>query len=185
MAHDTQHRTASDASNRSDNVLQLVSFRVGEEEFGLEILRVQEIIRFQQLTRVPNLPNFVEGVLNLRGKVIPVIGLRQRLGLERQSATKTTKIVVANVRNEVLGFVVDSVSEVLRISSDTVEAPPRLGEKGEGVNQYVLGIGKLDNRLLLLLDFDHLLSDEQRAEVTGFQTELPPTAEHIPSAEMN
>jgi purine-binding chemotaxis protein CheW len=155
------------SDSRSDEILQIVSFHVGSEEFGLDILKVQEIIRFQQLTRVPNMPSYVEGVLNLRGKVIPVVGLRQRIGLERQAPTPTTKIVVASVKSEVLGFVVDSVSEVLRINRSSVEPTPRLSQVSQ---KYVAGVGKLDNRLLLLLDLDQALSAEESsavAEVTN------------------
>jgi purine-binding chemotaxis protein CheW len=159
--------------SRSEEILQIVSFHVGSEEFGLDILKVQEIIRFQQLTRVPNMPAYVEGVLNLRGKVIPVIGLRQRIGLERQSPTAITKIVVASVKNEVLGFVVDSVSEVLRINSNSVEPTPRLGQVSQ---KYVAGVGKLDNRLLLLLDLDQLLSVEESTVVTEVAANVPNAA---------
>jgi len=150
------------SSATSSTMLQIVTFQVGTEIFGLDILKVHEIIRFQQLTRVPNLPDYVEGVLNLRGKVIPVVGLRQRIGLERKEPTTTTKIIVASVNNDVLGFMVDSVSEVLRINSDTVEPAPRLGDGGQ---KYVSGVGKLDNRLLLLLDLDKLLTDDENTAV--------------------
>ena len=136
-------------------LLQLVSFHVGGEEFGLNILRVQEIIRVQQLTRVPNSPDFVDGVINLRGKVIPVVALRKRFGLEDMPHDKQTRIVVIEVRGLILGFIVDSVSEVLRIPADTVEPPPRLGKVER---EYVSGVGKLDNRLLILLDVDRLMS---------------------------
>ena len=142
------------------DLLQLVSFHVGGEEFGLEILRVQEIIRVQQLTRVPNSPDYVDGVINLRGKVIPVISLRKRIGLEDLKHDKQTRIVVVEVRGTVLGFIVDSVSEVLRIPADTVEPPPRLGKVER---EYVSGVGKLDNRLLILLDIDRLMSDYEQA----------------------
>jgi purine-binding chemotaxis protein CheW len=145
-----------------DSLLQIVTFQVGTEVFALDILKVHEIIRFQQLTRVPNLPNYVEGVLNLRGKVIPVVGLRQRIGLERKEPTSTTKIIVASVKEDVLGFMVDSVSEVLRIGADTVEPAPRLGEGGQ---RYVSGVGKVNNQLLLLLDLDKLLNQDENTEV--------------------
>lgn len=141
-------------------LMQLVSFHVGGEEFGLDILRVQEIIRVQQLTRVPNSPDFVDGVINLRGKVIPVIALRKRIGLEDRPHDKQTRIVVVEVSGNVLGFIVDSVSEVLRIPADTVEPPPRLGKIER---EYVSGVGKLDNRLLILLDVDRLMSDSEQA----------------------
>jgi purine-binding chemotaxis protein CheW len=123
---------------------------------------VQEIIRIQALTRVPNSPDFVEGVINLRGKVIPVIALRKRFGLEELAYDKQTRIVVSETKGAVLGFIVDSVSEVLRIPADTVEPPPRLGKVER---EYVSGVGKLDDRLLILLDVDRMLSDSE--EVTS------------------
>jgi purine-binding chemotaxis protein CheW len=155
----TNGRSAVYAAS-SDELLQIVTFRVGNETFGLDILKVHEIIRFQPLTRVPNLPDYVEGVLNLRGKIIPVVSLRQRMGLEGREKDVSTKIVVASVKSEVLGLVVDSVSEVLRISSSTVEPTPRLGD---AAHKYVSGVGKLEDRILLLLDVDELLSDRVQA----------------------
>ncbi|MFZ0285789.1 MAG: chemotaxis protein CheW [Terriglobales bacterium] len=148
--------------------LQLVSFHVGGEEFCLDILQVQEIIRIQTLTRVPNSPDFVEGVINLRGKVIPVIALRKRFGLEELAHDKQTRIVVSETKGAVLGFIVDSVSEVLRIPADTVEPVPRLGKVER---EYVSGVGKLDSRLLILLDVDRMLSDsEEMISQTNLQT---------------
>ena len=157
---DSQH-------DAGEELLQLVSFHVGDEEFGLDILRVQEIIRIQPLTRVPNLPDYIDGVINLRGKVIPVIGLRKRLGLDKQAADKRTRIVVVDVHGQVLGFVVDSVSEVLRIHTDTVEPTPRLGKVDR---DYISGVGKLDTRLLLLLDLERLMSETEIAEATEGRT---------------
>ena len=145
-----------DSGQGHGDLLQLVSFHIGGEEFGLNILRVQEIIRIQQLTRVPNSPDYVDGVINLRGKVIPVVALRKRFGLENLAHDKQTRIVVVEVKGTVLGFIVDSVSEVLRIPANTVEPPPRLGKVER---EYVSGVGKLDNRLLILLDVDRLMSD--------------------------
>lgn len=139
-------------------LLQLVSFSVANEEYGLDILRVQEIIRTQQLTRVPNLPEYVEGVINLRGKVIPVIALRRRLGLEPMDSDKNTRIVVVDVHGQTVGFIVDAVSEVLRISSDTVEPTPRIGQVER---EYIAGVGKLDSRLLLMLDLERLMNQAE------------------------
>lgn len=147
-----------DSRQGHGDLLQLVGFHVGGEEFGLDILRVQEIIRIQALTRVPNSPDFVDGVINLRGKVIPVIALRKRFGLEALAHDKQTRIVVIEVKGTVLGFIVDSVSEVLRIPADTVEPPPRLGKVER---EYVSGVGKLDDRLLILIDVDRLMSDSE------------------------
>ena len=140
------------------DLLQLVSFRLGGEEYGLEILKVQEIIRMQELTRVPNSPPFVEGVINLRGRVIPVIGLRKRFGMPPRDHDHETRIVVVELGGDVLGFEVDSVSEVLRIPADTVEPPPRLSKHD---NEYVSGVGKLQGRLLLLLDVTRLMADSE------------------------
>lgn len=151
---------AQDKSSAVGSILQLVSFKIGNEEFGLDILKVQEIIRVRDLTRVPNMPGFVDGVINLRGQVIPVIGLRRRFGLDTSEADKRTRIVVAEVHGNVLGFVVDEVSEVLRISSDTVEPPPRLGNVDR---KYAQGIGKIQDRLLIVIDPSLLFDDGECA----------------------
>ena len=147
-------REHSNGSSRG--LLQLVGFRLQGEEYGLDILEVQEIIRMQNLTRVPNAPDFVEGVINLRGKVIPVVGLRKRFGLPPHEKTKDSRIVVVELKGDVLGFEVDSVSEVLRIPADTVEPAPRLSMRN---NEYISGVGKLEGRLLLLLDVNRLMTD--------------------------
>jgi purine-binding chemotaxis protein CheW len=139
----------------AEESLQIVSFRVGEEEFGLDILRVQEIIRNQHLTRVPNSPDFVDGVINLRGRVIPVIALRKRFGMGQQPQGGQSRIVVLEVQNMVLGFIVDSVPEVLRIASSAVVPPPRLGRVER---EYVSGVAKIDDRLLILLDVERLMT---------------------------
>ena len=141
-----------------------MSFKVGEEEFGIEILSVQEIIRLQELTRVPNSPEFVDGVINLRGKVIPVIALRKRFGLPQQAHDKETRIVVLETNSIVIGLVVDSVSEVLRIPADAVVPPPRLGTIEK---EFVSGVGKLDNRLLILLDLERIVSVPNLQEATA------------------
>jgi purine-binding chemotaxis protein CheW len=153
----TARNSSKDQAQSRAEVLQLVGFHVGGEEYGLDILRVQEIIRLQHLTRVPNSPDSMDGVMNLRGKIIPVIALRKRFGLEPVSPDKQTRIVVVEIQGTVLGFIVDSVSEVLRIPADTVEPPPLLGQNKQ---EYVSGVGKLDERLLILLDVDRLMSSD-------------------------
>jgi purine-binding chemotaxis protein CheW len=155
-------------------LLQLVSFHLGGEEFGLEILKVQEIIRMQDLTRVPNSPEFVEGVINLRGKVIPVVGLRKRFKMEHREQDKHSRIVVAEVAGNVLGFVVDSVSEVLRIPANTVEPAPRL-TKTKVDRDYISGVGKLENRLLILLDVDRVMSDAEKDVLANSEFTEPET----------
>lgn len=151
----SEANTGGNTVSSEPGELQLVSFRLGGEEFGLDILRVQEIIRNQPLTRVPNLPDYIDGVFNLRGKVIPVIGLRKRLGLNNKPVDKQTRIVVVDAHNQTLGFIVDSVSEVLRIHGHTVEATPRLGKSER---DYISGVGAVESRLLLLIDLEKLMS---------------------------
>lgn len=139
------------------NLLQLVTFRIGEEEFGVDILSVQEIIRLMQITMVPHAASFIEGVINLRGKVIPVINMRTRFHLPPVEHDGNTRIVVMEFNQKIVGFLVDGVSEVLRIPTSTVEpAPPVVCGIG---SEYIRGVGKLEDRLLILLDLDTLLSD--------------------------
>lgn len=151
---------AAATASSGEELIQLVSFHIDDEEFGLEILRVQEIIRTPPLTRVPASPAFVEGVVNLRGRVIPVISLRKRFGLGARELDKETRIVVVEVMGTVLGLMVDAVSEVLRIKPDTLEPPPRLGRVER---EYVRGVAKLEGRLLILLDIERLMSEAEEA----------------------
>ncbi len=151
----------NDMHKRQDTeLLQLVTFSIGEEEFGVDILKVQEIIRTMEITKVPKAPEFVEGVINLRGKVIPIIDLRKRFGMATRDHDKNTRIIVIEINNMIVGFVVDSVSEVLRISADTVEPPPPVVAGVE--SEYIKGVGKLADRLLIMLDLDRLLSREEK-----------------------
>lgn len=146
-------------------VLQLVTFRLGNEEFSLDILRVQEIIRHMDLTRVPRTPEFVDGVINLRGRVIPVLDLRKRFGLPAGERTNDTRIIVVDVDDRTVGLKVDAVSEVLRLPSDTVEPPPAIVTGTE--SEYIKGVGKLDGRLLILLDVARILSRTERDALGG------------------
>lgn len=144
---------------QENELLQLVTFGIGEEEFGIDILKVQEIIRTMAITKVPNSPPYVEGVINLRGKVIPVIDLRSRFDMENRDHDIHTRIIVIELHGMIIGFVVDGVSEVLRIPSSTVEPPPPVVA---GIDsEYIRGVGKLDNRLLILLDLEKLISVDE------------------------
>ncbi len=132
------------------NILQLVSFQLDQEEFAIDILGVQEIIRVVEITPVPNAPYYVEGVINLRGKVIPIVNLRSRFGLSPASPSKETRIIVVEVLDSILGFIVDSVEEVLRLPEVCMEPPPISGRGGS--DEFHKGIGRVDGRLLILLD---------------------------------
>lgn len=155
----------TEATTLSD-ISQLVSFRLGNEEYGSEIMQVREIIRIQEITPVPETPEFVEGVINLRGSVIPIIDLRKRFGMEQGSRDKDTRIVVVSVEGREVGIIVDAVAEVLRITSDQVEQAPAV-VSGIG-KEYLLGVAKLEDRLLIILDLNKVLS----AEELGFLDEV-------------
>jgi purine-binding chemotaxis protein CheW len=139
----------------SDELLQLVTFNLGSEEYAVAILKVQEINRMKEITRVPNSPSYVEGVINLRGKVIPVVNIRKKFGLDERENDEHTRIMIMDVQGITMGLVVDSVSEVLRIPSSTVEPTPPMASNIKA--EFIKGIAKLDERLIILLDMDRLL----------------------------
>ncbi len=154
----------SDEQKRQDaDLLQLVTFSIGDEEFGVEILKVQEIIRMLEITKVPKAPPFVEGVINLRGKVIPILDLRKRFGLDSRSHDKNTRIIVIEISSMIVGFIVDSVPEVLRLPANTVEPPPPVVAGLD--SDYISGVGKLEDRLLIMLDLNRLLSNEEQEKL--------------------
>lgn len=152
-------QATQDEKVMSDQMLQLVSFQIGEEIFGIDILKVQEINRMSEVTRVPNAPDYVEGIINLRGKVIPIIDLRKRLLMPSKEYDKHTRIVVIELESKVIGFIVDSVNEVLRINRNITEPPPPMVS---GIaSEYISAIGKLEDRLLILLDLKKILSTDE------------------------
>lgn len=144
--------------NSNEELLQLVSFQIGSEEFGANILKVQEIIRFVTITKVPNSPDYVEGVINLRGRVIPVINLRVKLGMQKKDNDNSTRIIVIEMTNKIIGFMVDSVSEVLRIPKNIIETPPSV--VSDINSEYITAVGKLADRLLILLDMEKVFTAE-------------------------
>jgi len=150
--------TGMESTDHSE-LLQLVTFEVGKEEFAIPILSVHEINRVMEITRVPQSPAFVEGVINLRGKIIPVVDLRKRFDIEISDRGNDNRIIVVEVGERIIGFTVDRVNEVLRIGSGIIEPPPPMlcGVDSE----YVKGVGKLNDRLLILLDLSRLFGDEE------------------------
>ncbi len=149
-------------SKATSEILQLVGFLIGNEEFAVDILKVQEINRITQITKVPNSPAFVEGVINLRGKVIPILDLRIRMGMDKAEHDGRTRIIVVEVAQKTIGFIVDEVTEVLRIPKNVIENPPDLVSNTK--SEFIIGVGKLEDRLLILLDLDKIISlDEEKA----------------------
>lgn len=137
--------------------LQLVTFDVAGEEFAVDILAVREINRMMSLTRVPNSPAEVEGVINLRGKIIPVIDLRRRFGMDQTQHSQDSRIVVVEVMERVVGFIVDRVHEVLRIEKSIVEPAPEMVCSID--SDFIAGVGKLEDRLVILLDVVKLFGE--------------------------
>jgi purine-binding chemotaxis protein CheW len=135
--------------------LQVVGFRIGEETFGVRIGSVREIVRVPEITTVPNAQETIEGVINLRGKIIPVVDLRKRFGQVEITADKKNRILVVELDNKLVGLIVNSASEVLKIPPSEIESPGSVFADGE--SSYVTGVGKLKGRLIILLDISKLL----------------------------
>ncbi|MBI5634161.1 MAG: chemotaxis protein CheW [Nitrospirae bacterium] len=146
-------------------ILQLVTFKLGNEEYATEILKVQEINRMVEITSVPNSASYLEGVINLRGKVIPVVNLRKKFGLAAKENDDQSRIMILDIQGITTGLVVDGVSEVLRISSATVEPPPPMATNVS--TEFINGIAKLENRLIILLDIDKLLGKNESRELVA------------------
>ncbi|MGC4005126.1 MAG: chemotaxis protein CheW [Pirellulales bacterium] len=145
-------------TSEASGTIQLVSFRLGAEEYGIEITKVQEIILLGEITRIPQTPSYIKGLINLRSSVIPILDLRLRFGLSEEAPTDSTRIMVVNVEGRTLGVIVDAVSEVLRVNSSHISPPPpTVAALGK---DYLTGLAKLDNRLLILLNIDRLFSFE-------------------------
>jgi len=143
------------------NILQLVSFALGGEEYAVDILKVQEINRMSEIARVPNAPPYVEGVINLRGRVIPVVSLRKKFKMEEKALDAQSRIIIMDIQGLTIGIVVDAVSEVLRIPAGTVDPAPPMAV---GVSaEYIKGIAKLEDRLLILIDMDRLIEKSESA----------------------
>ena len=146
-----------------EGIMQLVGFEIGKEQFGVNILAVQEIIRSAPVTNVPNSPMFVEGVINLRGDIVPVIDLRKRLNLlkdDMEMDHSKNWVLILNIGDRVIGFIVDSVTEVLKIEEESIEPPPDIIIAGLE-NQYIQGVCNINDGLLIILEFDRVLFNEE------------------------
>lgn len=146
-----------------DTISQVVVFQLGKELYGADISVVREVTALQRVTRVPRTPAYIEGVTNLRGRVIPVVDLRKRLGLPVSGVTKATRIAVAELEGGQVGMIVDAVLEVLRVTPDCIEPPSPMFSKVDTEN--VLGVAKIDGRLIILLDLAQILVREERKVV--------------------
>jgi purine-binding chemotaxis protein CheW len=139
---------------------QLVVFALGQEEFACKITDVREVLKMMKITPLPHCLDFVEGVINLRGEVIPVIDLRKRFGMMEVERTNNSRIIIAEVASSLVGLIVDSVSEVLRIPDRQIQAPP---DRVAGTRtHFILGVGKVEDRLLIILNLDKILTSEEQ-----------------------
>lgn len=149
-----------------DELIQLVSFNLDQEEYGVDVLKVREIIRMPIVTRVPNTPPYVEGVINLRGKVVPIICMRKKFGLFESENDKQTRIMVMDMDGELMGFIVDAVSEVIRISGSEIQPSPAM--VAGGIDQEcIAGVINQAERLLVLLNLEKMFSRDEKNLFTG------------------
>ena len=150
-----------------DGELQLVVFQLGQEEFGVDIAQVREIIKPTEITQMPNSPPFVEGVINLRGQITTIMDLRKRVDLGEATKTDQMRIIVVELEDNTIGMVVDSVTEVLRISNSEIDPTPAIATEVD--TNYIQGVGKLKNgeqdRLLILLDLTKVLSQDEVTQI--------------------
>jgi len=138
---------------------EFLTFRLGAEEYGIDILKVQEIRSYEQPTRIANAPAFVKGVVNLRGVIVPIVDLRVKLGCETVEYNSFTVVIVLNVRGRIVGAVVDSVSDVLELGRDAVKAAPEMSTAVD--TSFITGIGSINERMLILMDIEALMSSTE------------------------
>jgi purine-binding chemotaxis protein CheW len=151
-----------EASKGSSEIIQLVSFELEREECGTDVLAVREIIRMPAITKMPNTPDYVDGVINLRGTVVPIISLRRRFGQAEREGDRKSRILVMEVGDNLTGFVVDAVAEVIRISSAEIQPPPNIVQ-GSAAQDCITGVINHTERLLIMLDLNRMFSDEEKA----------------------
>jgi purine-binding chemotaxis protein CheW len=155
--HVAQHEAArSDAAIAGKGSREFLTFRLGAEEYGIDILKVQEIRSYEAPTRIANAPHFIKGVVNLRGVIVPIVDLRMKLNCDNAEYNEFTVVIVLNVKGRVVGAVVDSVSDVLELSSDAIKAAPELSSSIN--SNFITGIGSVADRMLILMDIEAFMS---------------------------
>ncbi len=154
----------------AEELRQFISFSVGQEEYGLELLRVKEVIRMRDITWLPKAPSFVKGVINLRGDVIPIIDLRDKFALGSHEDTAQTRVIVVELEGRLTGLVVDSASQVVRIPADQIEPPPPVPD---GFSQELIaGVGKIEDRLIIMLTADSILTVDEKTALSSLDAAL-------------
>ena len=160
--------TSRSVAAQSGTHAEYLTFRLGAEEYGIDILRVQEIRSYEEPTRIANAPHFIKGVVNLRGVIVPVVDLRMKLGCEKVEYNGFTVVIVLNVHGRVVGAVVDSVSDVLELAGDVIKAAP---EMNTGVDtSFITGIASVNERMLILMDIEALMSSRDMGLIDTAQS---------------
>jgi len=156
----------ADLENKTDDLVEqeFLAFRLGSEEYGIHILQTQEIRNFEALTRIANAPDYLKGVMNLRGVIVPVIDMRLRFNTGTGSIDESTVVIVLNIKGHVIGMMVDSVSDVVTIPSSAIKPPPELGSTFS--TDYIIGLGDIDERMIILLDIKKLMSGPELGLIT-------------------
>ncbi len=149
---------------------QFLTFNLADEYYGVDILKVQEIKGYTTVTKIPNTPDYLKGVLNLRGTIVPIVDLRMKFGMGETEPTSFTVVVVVNVRNRVMGFLVDAVSDVLDLNAKDIQPPPQLGNTVD--ISFVAGIGNSNDHLVTLLDIDRVLTEDEVKAVDAIPSDV-------------
>jgi purine-binding chemotaxis protein CheW len=153
------------ASERDDEVLQWVTYKLGEETYGINVMQVQEVLRHTEIAPVPGAPEYVLGIINLRGNVVTVIDTRARFGLEATELSDNSRIVIIESDEQVVGILVDSVAEVVYLRSSDIDSAPNVGTEESA--KFIQGVSNREGELLILVDLNKLLSDEEWEELTN------------------
>lgn len=162
---DDRSVSASNAVDTNDEILQWVTFRLGEETYGINVMQVQEVLRYNEIAPVPGAPNYVLGIINLRGNVVTVIDTRSRFGLMPAEVTDNTRIVIIEAEKQVIGILVDSVAEVVYLKTSEIDSAPNIGTDESA--KFIQGVSNQKGELLILVDLNKLLSDDEWDEICG------------------
>lgn len=152
----------------TDESLQWVTFQLGSELYGVNVLQVQEVLKYTEITPVPGAPHYVLGIINLRGNVVTVIDTRSRFGLEIKEPDDSTRIIFIEVKGHIIGMLVDSVAEVVSMLRSEIETSPIINNEDSDNSKYILGVQSTDKSILILLDVEKMFEDEEWAEAAGF-----------------
>jgi len=158
-------RNSSNTAANSDEVLQWVTYKLGEETYGINVMQVQEVLRHTEIAPVPGAPDYVLGIINLRGNVVTVIDTRSRFGLPSSDISDNTRIVIIESDDQVVGILVDSVAEVVYLRSSEIDSAPNVGTEESA--KFIQGVSNRDGQLLILVDLNKLLNDEEWTEITN------------------